>query len=520
MKMSRSVRMGQESEMCSRAVYSSNWTVKAWQSRNPLTVRVEDLCQIKHAISICNEEISLIKSAIERDRIPLPKLVPIERPRFPIEAEGPFSVAAADHSRSELLKPSISAGASRSSWIYWLHKAAERRRLTALARNLTKTMPAGSILVVANRFVASAVANIVENSGRSAIVVEPSYGARSTPILPSVLQRATPKSLISWVCEDDGKIGQIDAVLFVGDGPFDRDIAVLQDARDNLPIHILEDGGPLDTASVSSGSLVSGKELPKITIVTVSFNQAAYLEQTIKSVIDQNYPNLEYIIVDGGSTDGSLQIIDRYRSHFAAVIVEPDRGQSDALNKGFRLATGDIMNWLCSDDLLEPGALHRIAKAYLEHDADIIVGGCVRIGETRDHELGRHHTALMMGDTVQLDPFDILKFMRSWQRGHYFFQPETFFTRGVWEAAGAFVKVHLFYAMDYDLWLRMALAGARIRHIPAFLACSRVHASQKTKDDQVYLHQIRHIMEEYRELFSCLVPQEPTDVRSNSDGCL
>jgi len=88
--------------------------------------------------------------------------------------------------------------------------------------------------------------------------------------------------------------------------------------------------------------------------------------------------------------------------------------------------------------------------------------------------------------------------MRSWEKANYFFQPEVFFSRRIWEASGGFVKRHLYYAMDYDLWLRMAMAGATVLHLPDITACSRVHGAQKTKADRVYLHQIRLIMNEYR----------------------
>ena len=248
---------------------------------------------------------------------------------------------------------------------------------------------------------------------------------------------------------------------------------------------------------------------PKISVVTVSFNQADFLEASIRSVLDQNYPNLEYIIVDGGSTDGSVEIIERYRDRCHAVIVEPDRGQSDALNKGFALATGETMNWLCSDDLLEPRSLAEIGRAYALHGADIIAGGCARIGGTRAEEHYRHHTRLPLDRTVRLVPLDILHFMGSWQASNYFFQPEVFFSRRVWLASGAYIKEHLFYAMDYDLWLRMALAGATARHIPATIGCSRSHAAQKTQSDRKYLHQMRQLMDEYKTMFEALKAGEP-----------
>jgi GT2 family glycosyltransferase len=243
---------------------------------------------------------------------------------------------------------------------------------------------------------------------------------------------------------------------------------------------------------------------PKISVVTVSFNQAQYLEASIRSVLDQDYPDLDYIIVDGGSTDGSVEIIERYRDRCHAVIIEPDRGQSDALNKGFACATGETMNWLCSDDLLEPGSLFEIGRAYRETGADIIAGGCMRIGETRNEEHHLHHTRLPMGETVRLAPLDMLHFIRSWQASNYFFQPEVFFSRRVWGASGAYLKEHLYYAMDYDLWLRMALAGATAHHIPATIGCSRIHAAQKTQADRKYLHQMRALMEEYKAMFAAL----------------
>jgi GT2 family glycosyltransferase len=283
--------------------------------------------------------------------------------------------------------------------------------------------------------------------------------------------------------------------------PFWATLPLVGRARRHIGLLI---GRFTDRTSPDASDLAQMAPLPKISVVTVSFNQATYLEAAIQSVLDQAYPALEYIIVDGGSTDGSIEIIERYRQRCAAVVIEPDHGQSDALNKGFARATGDILTWLCSDDLLEPGSLRQVAAAWRLGAPDLIAGGCIRIGETRRHEIARHHCALPIGQTLRLDPLDLLRLMGSWQRGHYFYQPEVFFSRRIWEASGAYLKPHLHYGMDYDLWIRMALAGATILHIRPMLACSRMHAEQKTRDDHAYYHQARQLMEEYRELFGAM----------------
>ncbi|MFQ6610918.1 MAG: glycosyltransferase family 2 protein, partial [Fidelibacterota bacterium] len=115
--------------------------------------------------------------------------------------------------------------------------------------------------------------------------------------------------------------------------------------------------------------------LPKITLVTPSLNQAQFLEETIQSILSQNYPNLEYIIVDGGSTDGSVDIIRKYEKHLAWWVSEPDRGQSHAINKGIEKASGEIFNWVNSDDLLASGALQAVSEEYMQYpEADVLCG--------------------------------------------------------------------------------------------------------------------------------------------------
>jgi hypothetical protein len=162
------------------------------------------------------------------------------------------------------------------------------------------------------------------------------------------------------------------------------------------------------------------------------------------------------------------------------------------------------MNWLCSDDMLEPDVLRCIAEAYVATGADLIVGGCVRFGETRSNERHLHHTSLVIGQKVPFEALDILRFIVSWEKANYFYQPEAFFSRRIWYAAGGYIKKHLYFVMDYDLWFRMALAGASIYHIPAMIGCSRIHARQKTQENEEYMHQVRQLMEEYLDLFCAL----------------
>lgn len=117
-------------------------------------------------------------------------------------------------------------------------------------------------------------------------------------------------------------------------------------------------------------------DLPRISIVTPSFNQGQFIEETINSVLSQNYPNLEYIIIDGGSTDNSIDILRRYEHHLSLLIIEPDKGSADAINKGLRLATGEWFNWLNSDDILMPGALHQLISHTQRWPGKQWISGC------------------------------------------------------------------------------------------------------------------------------------------------
>jgi hypothetical protein len=205
---------------------------------------------------------------------------------------------------------------------------------------------------------------------------------------------------------------------------------------------------------------------PLITVVTPSFGQAAFLERTLRSVLDQDYPRLEYIVQDGGSRDGTIAILERYRDRLARCVSAPDRGQADAINRGFAGTTGEVMGYLNSDDLLLPGTLHAVAAAFERHpEVDVIYGHRVVIDE-EDREIGRW--------VLPTHDDDVL----SW--ADYVPQETLFWRRRIWERAGARMDESFRFALDWDLLLRFRDAGARFLRLPRFLGCFRVHAAQKT----------------------------------------
>jgi glycosyltransferase involved in cell wall biosynthesis len=223
-----------------------------------------------------------------------------------------------------------------------------------------------------------------------------------------------------------------------------------------------------------------GEPWPKITVVTPSFNQGRYIEETLLSVRNQGYPNLEHIVMDGGSTDCTMEVVARYRDGLAHVAHEPDEGQSDAINKGFALANGDLLTWLNSDDMLAPGALGAMAMAFKTSGADLVAGEC-RI--FRDGELVARHLTSCADGPLPLE--NLLDIEGCWLEGQFFYQPEVMFTREAWDKAGGHVRTDLYHSMDYELWCRMAAAGAKLHVIGRPVAYFRAHPDQKTAGDVV-----------------------------------
>jgi ADP-heptose:LPS heptosyltransferase/GT2 family glycosyltransferase len=253
----------------------------------------------------------------------------------------------------------------------------------------------------------------------------------------------------------------------------------------------------LDPENGAATTLPSGRPWPRISVVTVTYNQADYLEETLQSVLGQGYPDLEYIVLDGKSTDRTPEILERYRDRLAYCVSEKDAGQSDALNKGFHRATGEILAWLNSDDRYLPGALHRVALAFDSYGADVVAGGCAMLQDRQAAPFGIHHNSLPLGKVVPLPLDRLLDIEGSWIKGDFFWQPEVFWTRHIWERSGGRVAQDLFYSMDYELWVRMAQSGACIVHIPDSLAVYRMHARQKTSGTEPpYLPELRQLSAE------------------------
>jgi glycosyltransferase involved in cell wall biosynthesis len=202
----------------------------------------------------------------------------------------------------------------------------------------------------------------------------------------------------------------------------------------------------------------------RIAIVTPSYRHAHFLRATIDSVLSQNYPNLEYIVQDGGSQDGTREILESYGQRIAWNSAA-DGGQTDAINKGFAVVSGDIMAYLNSDDVLLPGTLHYVAHAFEKYPkVDFVYGNRIVIDEA-----GRDTAR------VVLPPHDseVIKWV------DYIPQETMFWRRSVWEKLGAFDTTFQ-YAMDWDFILRAQAAGFRFKRLPRFLGCFRVHPSQKT----------------------------------------
>jgi FkbM family methyltransferase len=242
--------------------------------------------------------------------------------------------------------------------------------------------------------------------------------------------------------------------------------------------------------------------LPRITLVTPNLNQGRYLEQTLLSVLSQGYPNLEYIVVDGGSTDDSLKILERYRPHLARLIIEPDRGHADALMKGFAGSEGAIMGWINSDDVLLPRSLWAMARLFTEFPyIHWATGMTTVIGEEG-----------FLAFVANSRPFTRLRCLL----GDYQWiqQESTFWSRTLWDAAGGGLDRSIRLACDFELWLRF-FRRARLYTLPIQVGAFRRRDGQRgVSQREAYLQEVHGLLERelralpqaYRQEHGALLP--------------
>lgn len=227
--------------------------------------------------------------------------------------------------------------------------------------------------------------------------------------------------------------------------------------------------------------------LPKISIITPSYNQGHYIEETIQSILSQGYPNLEYIIIDGGSNDSTVEVIKKYQDQITYWVSEKDKGQSDAINKGIKMATGDIVAWLNSDDVYTPGTLQAVANAFIANPTAGIVYGDV------ESFFPDGRTDVWVNRFEPADFFSRVSIH----------QPAVFWKREL-HATFGYIDESFYYLMDYDLWARIFFNTPSIR-VEKTLARFRVHDSAKTGNNPIGLY------DDYRRVISRMA-------RSIADG--
>lgn len=241
-------------------------------------------------------------------------------------------------------------------------------------------------------------------------------------------------------------------------------------------------------------------DLPRVTIVTPSYNQAEYLEETIRSVLLQGYPNLEYFIMDGGSTDGSVEIIRKYEPWLAGWVSEKDNGQSAAINKGFSKATGEWLGWLNSDDCFAPNALFNLLKTAYSSQSDFVYGPCIQFGMT---------PAIMLFPKMKMPghrafDFDVIRMV------DLIDQPATLWKRKTYEQCGPLAD-DLHYVFDWDYFIRCAQKnkGALCIHP---IAIYRLHASNKSTElgfkryDELVFVSLKYLPNHLRRKFIHILP--------------
>jgi len=228
--------------------------------------------------------------------------------------------------------------------------------------------------------------------------------------------------------------------------------------------------GGVVTSSLAT-SMPNGKPWPKITIVTPSYNQGEYIEETIRSVLLQGYPNLEYMIIDGGSSDQTVKVIKKYEDKIDYWVSESDSGQSHAINKGFQRASGDLIAWINSDDLLLPGALHDVALLYKPSSNAIILGDVINFMDGRNQET-----------LIQQWNITLKSFVGAHNGGFSWHQPGTFVSKECLKNGGK-LDESLHFSFDWDWMCKMLTYSPVIYYLKKPVARFRIHDESKTGGD-------------------------------------
>ncbi|WP_051292922.1 glycosyltransferase family 2 protein [Citrifermentans bremense] len=230
-------------------------------------------------------------------------------------------------------------------------------------------------------------------------------------------------------------------------------------------------------------------ELPRITVVTPSFNYGCYLEACLDSILSQNYPNLELLILDGGSTDNTVEIIKKYEKHLSFWRSAPDAGQYSAIEEGLNRGSGEIMTWLNADDKFHPGAFEKVARIFSQH-AEV------------EWLMGRPNSFDEAGRQKHVHSYLPLNSRAKYLSDEEFIQQEgVFWRRALWQRSGAFIDRELPLAADLELWARF-FRSARLFSVDALIAGFRDHPLQKSKDKAGYTAEANRVLARERALFA------------------